>query len=119
MMGALFAGAFLLPVCAFVILMVAAMWIIFTKAGQPGWAAIIPIYNLFVKLQIVGRPWWWMLLMIVPLVNIILWFIMSIDLARSFGKASSYGVGLALLPFIFHPMLAFGSSRYQGSRPVA
>ena len=119
MLGALLASAFLLPICAFVILMIAAMWIIFSKAGRPGWASIVPIYNVIVKLQIIGRPWWWTLLLLIPLVNLIVWFIMSLDLAHSFGKSAGYGVGLALLPFIFHPMLAFGSSTYRGAKPAA
>src|SRR5690348_14170664 len=74
---------------AFTILMIAAWWKIFTKAGQPGWASIIPIYNLYVWCKIVGRPWWWILLMLIPFVNFIILIILIIDLAKSFGK----GVG--------------------------
>lgn len=107
--------AFFMLVClAFVIVMVAAMWIIYTKAGKPGWAAIVPIYNVIVKLDIVGRPLWWFLLLLIPLVNVVVWIVMSLDLAKSFGKDVAYGFGLAFLPFIFHPMLAFGSATYQG-----
>jgi len=108
---------FVLPFCAFLLLMIMGMWIIFTKAGKPGWAAIIPIYNLIVQLDIVGRPLWWILLLLIPLVNVILWFIVSIDLAKSFGKGIGFGIGLAFFPFIFHLILAFGSATYQG--PVA
>ena len=112
------ASVILLPVCAFVILMIASMWIIFSKAGQPGWASIVPIYNVFVKFRICGRPAWWFLLLLVPLVNLGVWFVLCLDLARSFGKTAGYGVGLALLPFVFHPMLAFGSAQYQGAKPA-
>ena len=73
---------------AFTILMIAAWWKILTKAGQPGWACIIPIYNLYVWCKIVGRPWWWILLMLIPFVNFIILIILVIDLAKSFGKRS-------------------------------
>ncbi len=99
---------------AFTILMIAAWWKIFTKAGQPGWACIIPIYNLYVWCKIVGRPWWWILLMLIPLVNFIILIILIIDLAKSFGKGVGFGIGLFLLGVIFFPILGFGSAQYQG-----
>jgi hypothetical protein len=95
------------------ILLVAA-WKVFTKAGKPGWAAIIPIYNTYVMLQIVGRPWWWLLLMLIPFVNIVVAIIVTHDLSKSFGKTVGWTVGMVLLPFIFYPMLAFGSAKYHG-----
>ena len=99
---------------AFTILMIAAWWKIFTKAGQPGWACIIPIYNLYVWCMIVGRPWWWILLMLIPFVNFIIAIILIIDLAKSFGKGVGFGIGLLLLSVIFFPILGFGSAQYQG-----
>jgi hypothetical protein len=99
---------------AFVVLMAVSMWSIFSKVGKPGWAAIVPIHNAIVKLEIVGRPLWWILLLLIPLVNVVVWIVMSIDLAKSFGKDAAYGIGLAFLPFIFHPMLAFGDAKYIG-----
>ena len=99
---------------AFTILMLAAWWKIFTKAGQPGWACLIPIYNLYVWCKIVGRPWWWILLMLIPFVNFIIAIILIIDLAKSFGKGVGFGIGLLLLPVIFFPILGFGSAQYQG-----
>ncbi len=99
---------------AFTILILAAWWKIFTKAGQPGWASIIPIYNLYVWCKIVGRPWWWLLLMLIPFVNFIIAIILLIDLAKSFGKGVGFGIGLLLLPFIFFPILGFGSAQYEG-----
>jgi len=99
---------------AFAILMIAAWWKIFSKAGQPGWAAIIPIYNWIVWCKIVGRPWWWILLLLIPFVNFIILIILIIDLAKSFGKGVGFGIGLLLLPIIFFPILGFGSAQYQG-----
>jgi hypothetical protein len=99
---------------AFAILLIVAMWKVFTKAGQPGWASIIPIYNLYIWCKIVGRPGWWILLMLIPLVNIIVGIILCIDMAKSFGKGVGFGIGLALLGVIFVPILGFGSAQYQG-----
>jgi hypothetical protein len=96
------------------VLVIASLWKVFTKAGKPGWAAIIPIYNIYVLLQIVGRPWWWLLLMLIPFVNFIIAIIVYIDLAKSFGKGVGFGIGLLFLSFIFLPMLAFGDARYVG-----
>lgn len=98
----------------FIVLMIAAAWKVFTKAGQPGWASIIPIYNLYIWCKIVGRPWWWILLMLIPFVNFILAIILCIDLAKSFGKGAGFGVGIALLGVIFLPILGFGSAQYEG-----
>jgi len=90
------------------------MWKVFTKAGQPGWASIIPIYNLYIWCKIVGRPGWWILLMLIPFVNIIVGIILCIDMAKSFGNGAGFGIGLALLGVIFIPILGFGSAQYQG-----
>jgi hypothetical protein len=99
---------------AYAIFVFASLWRVFTKAGQPGWAAIVPIYNFIVLLKIVGRPVWWILLFLIPIVNIIVLFVIYIDLAKSFGKSAGFGVGLALLGFIFLPILAWGSATYRG-----
>jgi hypothetical protein len=98
----------------FMILMIAACWKIFTKAGQPGWAAIIPIYNWYILCKIVGRPGWWVILLLIPFVNFIVGIILCIDLAKSFGKGVGFGIGLILLGVIFFPILGFGSAQYQG-----
>jgi hypothetical protein len=96
------------------LLMIVAMWKVFTKAGQPGWASIIPIFNLYIWCKIVGRPWWWILLMLIPFVNFIIGIILCIDMAKSFGKGVGFGIGLVLLGIIFLPILGFGSAQYQG-----
>ena len=67
------------------VIMIAAMWKIFTKAGQPGWASLIPIYNIYILCKIVGRPGWWVILMFIPFVNFVIGIILCIDLAKSFG----------------------------------
>src|SRR5258708_357552 len=90
---------------AFVLVMIAALWKVFTKAGQPGWAAIIPIYNLVVLLNIVGKPLWWIILFMIPIANIYAIFSVAIALAKSFGKSSGFGIGLVLLGIFFYPIL--------------
>jgi hypothetical protein len=105
----------------FGIFLIAAQWKIYTKAGQPGWACIIPIYNFYILLKIVGKPWWWLLLMLIPFVNLIyaIWTVNM--LSKSFGKDEGFTVGLLLLGIIFYPILGFGSAKYQGpfGDPVA
>lgn len=110
----IFSGAFLFFWLGLFILIIAAYWKIYAKAGQPGWAAIIPIYNLYVLLKIVGKPWWWLLLMFIPLVNLIFAIWMTNMLSKSFGKDEGFTVGLILLGIVFYPILGFGSAKYQG-----
>lgn len=101
------------------ILMVVALWRIFTKAGQPGWAAIVPIYNMVVMLHIVRKPTWWVILSLIPIVNIVIAVIVAHQLARVFGKGIGYSLGLIFLPVIFYPVLGFGKASYQSSLPPA
>jgi len=105
---------FVLIELAIIVLLVASIWRVFTKAGRPGWACLVPIYNTYVFLKIAGKPGWWLLLMFIPLVNIIVWILALIALANRFGKGGGYVLGLIFLPFIFYPMLAFGDAQYQG-----
>jgi uncharacterized membrane protein YhaH (DUF805 family) len=102
---------------AFIILMIAAMWRVFSKAGQPGWAAIIPIYNFYVMCKVAGRPGWWLLLMLIPFVNFVIAIILTVDIAKRFGKGVGFAIGMIILPFIFWPILGFGSAQYQGGAP--
>ncbi|HLP85630.1 MAG TPA: DUF5684 domain-containing protein [Phycisphaerales bacterium] len=99
---------------AVLVLVIAGLWKVFAKAGQPGWAAIVPIYNMYVWTKVVGRPWWWLLLMFIPIVSLVIAIILCLDLAKSFGKGVGFGIGLALLGFIFIPLLGFGSDKYVG-----
>ena len=112
--GGVFALCYLLFWLVLGVLVIAAMWKLFTKAGKPGWAAIIPIYNFIVLLEIVGRPVWWVILLFIPFVNFVVDIILMIDLAKSFGKSTGYAIGMIFLPFIFLPMLGFGSAQYMG-----
>jgi len=95
--------------------MIAGMWKVFAKAGQPGWAAIIPIYNIIVLLQIVGKPIWWIVLILIPIVNFVVLILLSMELAVCFGKSKAWGfVLLFLFGFIGYPMLGFGPDAYKG-----
>jgi hypothetical protein len=96
------------------IFVLVAQWMVYEKAGKPGWACIIPFYNFIVLLEIVGKPWWWLLLMLIPVVNIVLVIIVYHNLSLSFGKTAGFTVGLVLLSFIFFPILAFGEAKYLG-----
>jgi hypothetical protein len=96
------------------VLYIAGMWKVYAKAGQPGWAAIVPFYNLWILIKVAGKPGWWFLLFLIPFANIVAIFMISAAVARNFGKSTGFGVGLALLGFIFYPMLGFGDARYQG-----
>lgn len=94
--------------------MIAGMWKVFEKAGQPGWAAIIPIYNIIVLLQVIGKPLWWIVLFIIPLVNFVALILVAMDLAVCFGKSKGWGFGLLfILPFIGYPLLGFGDASYK------
>lgn len=94
---------------------IAGMWKMFEKAGQPGWASLIPFYNIYIMLQIVGRPWWWMLLLFVPIVNFVVAVVVMLDLAKSFGQSTAFAIGLIFLGFIFIPILGFGDAEYVGA----
>jgi hypothetical protein len=104
----------LLIYLAVLAVVIAGFWKVFTKAGKPGWACIVPFYNLIVMLEIVGRPIWWLVLFLIPFVNFVIAIIVSIDMAKAFGKGTGFGIGLAFLPFIFYPILGFGNARYHG-----
>lgn len=103
-----------LVMLAIMVMVVASVWIVFTKAGQPGWAALIPIYNVFILVQIAGMPGWWVLVFFVPVLNLVPTILVPLGVAKNFGKGSGFAVGLILLPFIFYPLLAFGDAKYSG-----
>lgn len=104
------------------------LWKMFVKAGRPGWAAIVPVYNWWVWVEIIERPRWWFWMLVgsvllswVPIVGIVLSIAMFVlyllgclDMAKRFGKGTGYGIGLWLLPFVFAPILGFGSARFEG-----
>lgn len=104
------------------IVMIVGMWKVFEKAGQPGWAAIVPIYNLYVlTVEVAKKEMLWFILFLVlalfcgPLV-LIPAFVVNMEVAKKFGKGGGFGIGLTLLGFIFYPILGFGSAQYQSGR---
>ncbi len=101
---------------AFAILVIAGLWKTFAKAGLPGWGAIIPVYNIYLICKLAGRPGWWVLLYLIPCVGIVIAILVSLDLAKNFGKGTAFGLGLAFLGFIFFPILGFGDARYLGNK---
>lgn len=101
------------------VLVVIPLWAIFAKAGEPGWQALIPIWNTIVIIKIAGKPIWWIILLIIPIVNIIVWIVVLYGLSLSFGHGGGFTVGLVFLSLIFYYILAFDSSRYQGPAGAA
>ena len=95
------------------IFIIATLGKIFAKAREPSWLVLIPIFNIYILLKIADKSGWWLLLLLVPLFNFIVIIIMSVGLAANFGKGIGFAIGLILLPFIFYPILAFGSAKYQ------
>ena len=97
------------------IIIIAAIWVLYGKAGKPGWASIIPFYNIYVLLQIVGRPGWWLILFFIPLVNIVVGIMVYLELAQVFGQGTGFGCLMIIFPYIMIPILAFGDARYEGA----
>ncbi len=103
---------------AFAIPTIVGLWKVLEKAGKPGWGAIVPYYNYWLIIEVVGRPGWWLALLFVPYANVVILVILMIDLAKSFGKSSGFGIGMAFLGFVFLPMLGFGDATYLGPSVV-
>ncbi len=89
-------------------------WKVFTKAGYPGWASLVPIYNAYVLCKVGGKPGWWVLLMLIPFLNLIFFILLCIGIAENFGKGGGFAAGLILLGIFFFPILGFGSAQYRG-----
>ena len=104
----------ILLILIIIITPVLSNWFLYRKANEPGWASIIPVYSTLIWLKIIGKPWYWLLLFCVPYLNIIFLIWATNLTSKSFGKSEGYTFGLILLPLIFWPMLAFGSSKYIG-----
>nr|WP_321255165.1 DUF5684 domain-containing protein [uncultured Pseudodesulfovibrio sp.] len=98
---------------AIIVAVCIGMWKTFEKAGEYGWACLIPFYNLWVLNRMGGKEWYWFIGYFIPVVNIILMILLSISLAKKFGQPAVFAAGLFLLPFIFYPILGFGESQYQ------
>lgn len=107
-------SALLIPILVIAVISIVGQWKVYTKAGKPGWACIVPIYNLIVLLEIVGKPVWWIFLFLIPCVNII-FIVWTINLlSKSFGQGAGFTIGLLILGFIFWPILGFGNYQYLG-----
>lgn len=117
MVGALaaFSGAYLIVCLVLFVLLIVADWKIFTKAGEPGWASIVPFYNAYVLFKIAFGNGWYFLLCLVPIVNIVFGIMLYFKLAKAFGHGAGFGFGLLFLTPIFLLILAFGSSEYVGA----
>jgi ABC-type sulfate transport system permease subunit len=111
---ALIFGVLLIPMLIVWVISVVGMWKVYEKAGKPGWASIIPIYNVIVMLEIIGKPTIWLLFLLIPCVNIYFSITMINLLSKSYGQSEGFTVGLIFLPFIFYPVLGFGNYQYLG-----
>src|SRR5580700_3618965 len=100
---------------AIMVVLIIGFWKVFEKAGQPGWAILVPFYNAYILLKIAGRPGWWLVLFLVPVVNLVIAILVAIDVAKAFGQSPAFGVVLLfLLSGIGYLMLGFGNYRYIG-----
>lgn len=121
LIGLMFSGVFFVIWLAFIVAVLGGMWKVFTKAGQPGWAALVPIYNIYVLTQIVGRPAWWVVLPFASVIPVVGWIvalgseiILMNDLSKSYGKDTGFTIGLVILPPVFIPILGWGQAQYVG-----
>lgn len=114
-----FGGGLTLFFWLVVVVVIIGGWKLFEKAGQPPWAILIPFYNAYILLKIAGRPGWWLVLYLIPLVNIVIAIVVAIDVAKAFGQSALFGF---FLNFLFGGIgfliLGFGNYRYVG-RPAA
>jgi hypothetical protein len=112
--------ALIVPIIIFSIMVavveIVGAWYMFQKAGEPGWAAIIPIYNYLIAIKIAGKPWWYILLMLIPIVNLVIYILILNGLSKNFGKGTGFTVGLFFFRFIFIPILGFGNAVYSGDK---
>ena len=121
-LGALLAvgGTILLVALALAVVLIIGLWKVYVKAGQPGWAVLIPFYNMYILLKIAGRPGWWLVLCLIPLVNIVIALMVAIDVAKAFGQSAVFGVVLLfLLSGIGYLVLGFGNYKYVGPATAA
>ncbi|MFN8416939.1 MAG: DUF5684 domain-containing protein [Cytophagaceae bacterium] len=102
-------------VVALMVFMYICYWKIFVKAGHPGWASLVPLYNIYIYFKIINKPLWWIILLIIPFVNIFFIIKMTHALSKSFGKDVGFTIGLIFLPYVFIAILAFGDAKYVGA----
>jgi hypothetical protein len=115
-LGAALGAIFMIVMLALTALFFVGFWKVFTKAGQPGWAALIPFYNAYILTKIAGRPGWWVLMLMIPFVNIAFGILLAVDIAKAFGQGAAFGVVLLfLLSGVGYLVLGFGNYRYVGA----
>lgn len=95
------------------VLLTAGAWYMFEKANKPGWAILVPIYNLIVMCEIAKKPTWWVAMFLIPIANIIFLIMMLNGIAKAFGKSEGFTVGLVFLRQIFFAILGYGPAQYQ------
>jgi Family of unknown function (DUF5684) len=98
------------------VFMIASVWMVHVKAGEPGWSCLVPFYNLWVWIRMARKPGLWFLWSLIPFVNIVIAIMLNNAVARNFGKSTAFGWGITLLGFIFIPILAWGDAEFN---PVA
>lgn len=91
----------------------AALWKVYAKAGEPGWAAIIPIYNVLVLAKMAQKPMWWGALTLIPIAGIVFHIWIWNRVVKRFGYSEGFTVGVILLFIIFVPILGFGNAQYR------
>ena len=96
-----------------------ALFGIFKKAGEPTWQAFVPIWNTIVLLKVAGKPLWWIVLLIIPIVNIVVLVLLYQGLSTAFGHGTGFTVGLFFLPIIFLYVLGYDSNAYRGANVAA
>ena len=104
----------LLFLLVFALLIIVSMWVVYEKAGRSGVQSIIPIFNMYVLMEISGKPGWWLVLLFIPVVGFVFYLLAMLALAEKFGRGALFGLGLFFFPMFFFPMLVFGGSQYEG-----
>jgi len=99
-----------------IILSLVGIWTLFEKAGRKGWEAIVPVYNIYIMVKLTGRPTWWVLLLLIPVVNFVIWMGLAIDFAKSYGKFSFMShLGTIVVPFLVFPFWGLNKdTKYLG-----
>lgn len=118
-----FLATFWIVFLALTVFLLVCLWKIFVKAGKPGWAALVPIYNTYVLMEIIGKPWWWLFGFLLagipgvgPYLGMAFTVVVSLELARKFGQSTVFGIfGLWIFSFVGFPILAFGKAKYNKS----
>lgn len=109
----------LIFILVFLTMWIVGGWTMFQKAGQPGWACVIPIYNMIVLVRVARLPAWWVLLAIIPYIGWLFGLVVHVSVANRFGRGVLFGLCMGVLPFVFYPVIGLGNSRYEGDTLAA